>query len=69
MINEYPITIFIDNGIISSSDIMQGTTKEQKIVWGDITHDVKIAGFKRKPMLNDDHAWIRDQIKCLPTNG
>ena len=66
---EYPITILIDTGIISSSDTMQGTDKVQTIVWGDKAHNVNIAGFKRKPMPSADHEWLRDQIKCLPTVG
>ena len=66
---EHPITIFIDNCIISLSDTMQGTAKVQKIVWGDIAQDVKITGFERKPMPSADQAWKRDQIECLLTVG
>ncbi len=69
MISERPITVLVDNCINSLSDSMQGIIKEQKIIWGDTIHEVKVLGYERKPMPNADQEWKREQIKCLPTVG
>lgn len=69
MDNKEPISVFIDNCIVSLSETMEGAYKEHDFTWGDSVQRIKVIGYKRKKMPSSDQAWKRDQIECLPTIG
>lgn len=59
--------VLVDNGVISSSDFLEGASHLQQLTWGPRTSTVTIAGFRRVQALRD--AEQQREVDALFTVG
>jgi hypothetical protein len=61
------ISVLIDLSVLRRAVMTDRVEIERKIIWGNITHAVPLLGWRRKPELRAEQAWLKSQVDWLPT--
>jgi len=67
--NRSSIGVLVDRNVEFRRFITEPAKQTKPITCGPIKQSVEIVGWRFKQPLSDEHAWLNDEIACLPTIG